>query len=243
MTQFSPVGAVSEAIKGAFTHFGEMVRLVWLAGLLYIGLSALGGFFEIQGRPMMAMLMNLGTLLVSPMIAVAWHRFIILGERGERTYFQFGRREVKFLAATFLLVLPIAPAIVLTVSTGMLGMEGSPNPVLGLLAVAAIGIGAYYVIRLSLLLPAVAIDQRFDIGAVLQITRGHFWRLFAAFLLLGIVMFIAIALTGLVLYILPLAGVVLLPLVMILMQIIGVAILSIAYRDLSAAPAGEQLPA
>lgn len=242
MTQFSSVSAVSEAIRGAFTHFGEMVRLVWLAGVVYIALSAFGGYFEVQGHPMIALLMNLGTLIVSPMIAVAWHRFIILGAQDEGTYFRFGHREAKFLGATFLLVLPMVPAIVLALSTGMLGMGDGPNPILALLTIVALAAGFYYIIRLSLLLPAVAIDQPFDIAAILRLTRGHFWRLFTAFFMFGLIMLVAAALTGTMLYVLPLAGIVLLPLVLILFQIIGVAILSIAYRDLSAGPAPVLAP-
>lgn len=271
MAKLQVVATVSEAFKGAFTHIGEMVRLVWVPGLAYIGLSAVGVLFQMREQAGLASLMNLLTIFLWPVIAVAWHRFILLGETGSGVaYFRFGQREARFLVVSIFLVLLLLPGFIVM----MLGFDATPEmwaqmaagqPVQfepteggtifvfsGLVLLAA---AAFYSVRLSLLLPAVAVDQPVDARAVLDMTRGNFWRLVGAFVLLAlgvlVIMLMLMLVAGLLATLLSVAAFALAliatMIVAVFSQIASVAILSIAYRELSGggpappAPQSQQL--
>lgn len=272
MKKLPVFATVSEALKGAFAHFGTMVRLVWLPGLLYLGISIVVGWSDFASRfdyydgefrlkeiadteiSEWIGLINLGSFFLWPMIAIAWHRFVILGE-DQGLYWRFKAREWKFLGASLFLVVPylIVFAILSILFIGMGGswadvaglaeitrIEDAENPkflanAIGMIFVGAF-VAAYFAIRLLLLLPAVAIDQPFSPSAMLSATRGNFWRLLATFFLLGIVVVILYTAAGLTFFISPLVTIGVAPLIVIFAQITGVAVLSIAYRELVGIP-------
>ena len=93
--------------------------------------------------------------------------------------------------------------------------------------------------RLSLLLPAVSIDEPINIRLVLERTRGNFWRIFALFILSSLPLIVAyILLLSLFLS----AGVPVVialgvtSLLSIFIAIVNVAVLAIAYRELIGPP-------
>ena len=259
------VATVKEAYKGAWSHFGDMTKLVWAPVAIYIAVNVIHASFvqtELvhvdQDDPMallnaawgwQTVLLLLASIFLWPMIAVAWHRFILLGETSSRTlYFRFGKREARFLLTTIFLSLLSVPGVLVI-------MVGSAGPMV-LFALPAgmvlIVVGLLYAARLSLLLPSVATDAQTDAKTVLDATRGQVLNIVLVHLLnlLGLI-FIAIGL-GILGEIMNLivgaAGTAITSsLFTIFSQIISVAILSIMYRELVLArmPApltGEDVP-
>ena len=101
---------VGEAYRGAWNHLGEMVRLIWLPGALYFSLSVAGVFIDVEQNRALAVVINLATLFLWPIIAVAWHRFILMGDAPPgKFHFSFGRREARYLIVSVFLTLLFAP--------------------------------------------------------------------------------------------------------------------------------------
>lgn len=266
MRKLDVVATVMEAYRGAYSHFFDLVRLVWLPVLIYIVANiAQQEFVQAQmegldpnADPILAMaqtftwpvvLLMLVALFTWPMIAVAWHRFVLLGDRGQGAVnFHFGRREAIFLLTSIFIGLLMLPSLIVIFTAAGLGEAGGAGAglmlFLTILALALIIAAIYYSIRLLLLLPAVAIGEPLNARFVLDITRGNFWRLFGIHLLNALILVglsIVVSLVALIFMAIPglaFVNYALQALVIIIYQITSVAILSIAYRDLSGMNAG-----
>lgn len=275
MAKLDVVATVKEAYSGAWSHFGEMVKLVWVPVLLYVGgMIAVTSFLlskleqlpsdatpeqmEQQVQSMMAAFFGwplfvviLLSLFVWPIIAVAWHRFILTGEVVRSPiYFRFGQREARFLLiSVFLSLLQLPYWIVSTLADSMDAGSGAASA-LGVVSLVLYFAGVFFFVRLTLLLPAVAIDRPIDVQRILEVTEGNFWRLVAVLLLsalgyvailfvLSIVAGFVSLITGLTFLIEPVISAVTIAGFMI----IYVAVISIAYRDLTGGPAASVNPA
>ncbi|MBV1886698.1 MAG: hypothetical protein KUG61_06415, partial [Parvibaculaceae bacterium] len=131
----------------------------------------------------------------------------------------------------------------------MTGVEPAINPenVSGpflLLGYVLLFLASYFSIRLSLLLPAVAIGENVNAGQILNMSKGNFWQLLGAVLLCGLVVVIALNLiSALVASLMVAMGVdaeniksiitIVASLLSIFALVVNVAVLSIAYRHLS----------
>lgn len=261
MAKLDVVATVTEAYKGAWSHFGDMVKLVWAPVTVYVAASILHAN-HLQGRiegidpedaeAMMAaiwswptVLMILLGLFLWPMIAVAWHRFILLGETSSAAlYFRFGRREARFLLTSIFLSLLTVPGI-LVIAVGGASSASVVTAPLGLIMIAA---GIVYALRLSLLLPAVATDGSIDARGILEATEGNVLRIIGAHVLnilalicVAIVVSLIAGISALLVGVF--ASVVANAVLTVFSQIISVAILSIMYRDLTGGPAASVNPA
>jgi len=145
--------------------------------------------------------------VVAAMVLVGWHRFVLLGEKARPSgpVVAIGRRELRYLLAwvalsvLFLVLLIAAWAFVLAaffffmaIAKLALLLVGSPNMVplgettnqfvaLELAAIpAAMLIAAYVAIRLSLILPAMAVDRDRAMRRAWGISNGSGWRLVLA---------------------------------------------------------------
>src|SRR5690349_18974958 len=78
--------ALSEAYRGVWRNFGEMLQLIWLPGLLYLALSIAPAIFDLSPHPFLMTIILLAGNLLWPIIAVAWHRFILVGDTAERSF-------------------------------------------------------------------------------------------------------------------------------------------------------------
>ncbi len=237
------IAAISEAYRGAWTHAGEMIRLIWLPGLIYIGLSVAAALIDLRKQVGLGMLIQAASLFLWPIIAVAWHRFILIGDAATGAFqLRFGRREARFFLVSIFLVLLFMPGFIIVSMVAALNdpahaMTASLVSFLGLILVM---VGIYYFIRLSLLLPAVAVDEPVNARLVLERTRGNFWRLVALYVLGGlpvIVLFWGIAMLLATAHVPAVVPFALYALIYIFFAIVNVAILSIAYRELIG-PAG-----
>lgn len=245
-TRLDVLATIREAYGGAWTHFGEMIRLIWLPGLLYLVFSTASSFMDVEEQFFPVLLLELASLFLWPFIAVAWHRFILIGDAPAGAFrFSFGRREARFLLVSVFLFLMLVPGIVLAMAADRMAqtMTGSLLSFVGLLLLLT---SIYFFVRLSLLLPAVSIGDPVDPRLLLERTRGNFWRLVAVFFSVVIpVIVLAILLgslmaAGLALQVVAVAG---FALVSVFFAVVNVAVLSIAYRELIGPPGSVPSPA
>ena len=238
--QLDVLAAVREAYSGAWSHLGEMLRLIWLPGVLYLALSLVGALLADSGQFVLRIVIEFASLFLWPIIAVAWHRFILLGDAPAGTYqISFGQREARFLVVSFFLVLLLLPGFFITTLTSQTQDLGPSASLIGFAGILLAFVGIYFLVRLLLLLPAVAIDEPINARLILERTRGNFWRLVAICILSSlplvvaywVIMSVALSLG------IPLGIPMLLSAVLsIFFAIVNVAILSIAYRELIGPP-------
>lgn len=256
------ISIVKEAFQGAYSHFNDMVRIVWLPTLLYVVINVYisqqtSGALEPSIFLIIAFIVS--TFLWA-MMAVAWHRRILIGETPtDLVYFKFGRREARFVLITIMLSLLFLPGILfLVMSVGlssediqniMAGVEPTlkPENVSGfylLLGYVLFFLAFYFSVRLSLLLPSVAIGNGVNAGQIINMSKGNFWRLLGAIALSTLIVVIAVNLVSTVIASLSAAiGLgageitliinIVVSLLAIFALVVNVAVLSIAYRHLS----------
>ena len=236
------LGTVSEAYRGAWTHFSDMFRLIWLPGAIYVALAIVTTFLNPKTDTFFILLLELGSLFLWPIIAVAWHRFILLGdEPAGRIHFSFGQREARFLLVTIMLSLFMLPGFLCFILVGAMAQDGQGSTLPGLIAVLGLALelaGIFFAVRLSLLLPAVAVDEAVNAGRMLERTKGNFWRLLGVAILSALPFFATLVLFDALPLALKAIGS---AIVMLFYAIVSVAVLSIAYREL-AGPAGTHAP-
>ncbi|HMM15578.1 MAG TPA: hypothetical protein PKA57_13200 [Parvibaculum sp.] len=231
-----------EAYQGGWTHFGEMVRLIWLPGLLYIAVALVSGALDSEANPGLRLLCDLAVFFLWPIIAVAWHRFILVGDATPgRFHLHFGRREARFLVVSIFLSLLALPGILIASMTAALNDPslGTSASLLGFLGLIVLMVGLYYFVRLLLLLPAVAVDEPINARLILERTRGNFWRLLSLVILASLPLVLVIFAGASLVLALGLPGVILLvlgALVGVFFMIVNVAVISIAYRELIGPP-------
>ncbi|MDF3073352.1 MAG: hypothetical protein K0S54_1019 [Alphaproteobacteria bacterium] len=179
--------------------------------------------------------------LIYTAMVVAWHRVTLLGYAADSGFFRVGltSREWRFLGYTLLVYLGLVPAAVFFVMSqyGAATVWG----VLGLVAFAAF---VFVGLRLSMVFPATAADHPTSLKTSWQQTAGHFWSMFAIFLLLALIMFVVFFtvffILGLIAVALGTVGQIILIVFVIpiglLAGFIGVSALSYVYRVLSGHP-------
>ena len=113
-------------------------------------------------------------------------------------------------------------------------MTGSLLSFFGLLILF---VSIYFSIRLSLLLPAVSVDDPVNPRLILERTRGNFWRLVAVIILVALPVLIIALLLGALFS----GGPVALAFVSIFFAVVNVAVLSVAYRELVGPPGTQPL--
>jgi hypothetical protein len=236
------LAALREAYSGAWNNLGEMLRLIWLPGVLWVALSIAAALVDDRNLPVLQFLLETATLFLWPIIAVAWHRFILIGDAAPgKFHLQFGRREGRFLLVSFFLLLLFMPGFVIAMATTEFSdpAAGPTGSLIGFVGLLLLMVGIYYFVRLSLLLPAVAVDEPINARLVLERTRNNFWRLVALILLTSLPIVIFFWLVAQLAAAIGLPGIV--PLVVyavvyVFFAIVNVAVLSVAYRELIGPP-------
>ena len=248
---------VEEVLKGSVAHFSKMVGIVWLPGILVLSAVLIPRFllftdgldddFAHQVRMWGDRIYMLSFLILWPMIAVAWHRFILLGE-SKSAYLRFGMHELKFVGALVMVAIPgivlplLATAFFETTWRGIWLAGVRPEWTLDHLGTTLIWLLGWALgFRLSLLLPAVALGENFSPLKAWTAMRGNFWRLSVAMVMVlaiaGVFGGIPAMIAGFVLPY-PLAFV---PVIVwgIFMELLTVATLSVAYKELVIAPSSQ----
>lgn len=165
------------AIKALFSDFDAFVRICWAWYLLIAVLSVLSSVLLGAASSAAALPIALIWLAASGSIAVAWHRNLLLRERPGLVHLQFGGRELRYVGKTILLLLIIVVpfSIVGTIIGGVLGASGVGGVqavLLGLLVLFGIFFVLPLFMRVSLILPATALDEKLGIAEAFRDSDG-----------------------------------------------------------------------
>ncbi len=189
-----------ESFGFVFGNFGQFLLVAWLPFLITLAAQIV----TFYGPPVaMSLLANLIYYLAYALFAVRWHRLVLLDDRGGVFTEPLAKRNFLFFAYTlFLALTPFLPMLVVMFKPWWNFVQGaSPEefqqmmmamamwmPVLGLFAFIL-----YLVMfRLSLLLPAAAVDRPLGFGEAWRRLGGNTWRLIGASALVAIAFVIAI---------------------------------------------------
>lgn len=243
-TQLDVAATIREAYSGAWNHLNEMVRLIWLPGSLYLALSIAGVFVDVEEQRALAVALNLASLFLWPIIAVAWHRFILMGDAPPgRFHFAFGRREARYLVVSVFLTLLFVPGFVLGATPAFMPANMTAS-LLSFFGALLVMVAIYFMVRLSLLLPAVSVGDPVNPRLILERTRGNFWRLVLVLASVVLPMMLVAVVVGTLLEggpVMRIVAVGILSLVLIFFAVVNIAVLSVAYRELIGPP-GTQAP-
>ena len=205
MQKIPVIQTIKHALNAVF-HFrnaGIAIGLPWmlvLAGVRAIEFFFFGNTATAEGDPVQAMTFQPADLIIAAFsmvvfssIAVNWHRYILLDEvMASGKYFRLDRPVWNYAGRT-LLIMMIALIPVLLLGAMLL----SAFPSAGLLLAFPFFMAGVYIMRMSVALPATALERKdFGIGTALQITRGNnlqFAGLLALNALIFLVTFLALA--------------------------------------------------
>lgn len=238
-TRLDVASTITEAYSGAWRNLGDMVRLIWFPVALYLVFSIARVFVDVETQFFLALVLEIASLFLWPVIAVTWHRFILLGdEPSGPIHFHFGRREAIFLLVSIFLILLFIPGAALSLAAAEL-QETPSGALLALFGLFLVAIAVYFFVRLTLLLPAVAIGDPVDPRLVLERTRGNFWRLLTVMFAVAVPILLLSTLAGSLMAgggAMQLVAVALVAFVYVFFAVVNVAVLSIAYRELVGPP-------
>lgn len=179
-------------------------------------------------------------ILASASIAVAWHRFAMLGERPPALFVRFGGLEAKFLWKMIqLLLIALAVSVPVVIVFSLLG-GAFPLPVAmsGLFAVLLFLVMPH-LMRLNLVLPATALERPIGFAEAHRLAKGLGWRMLWAvivlslpFSLVGMAIEYVLSLTGagLPLIIVQVKVTILNVLLQILVTVLGLSVITAGYR-------------
>ena len=226
---------------------------------LYWGLWPLERAARMAGRSGSALLFattfSIG-LVAGSAIAVRWHRFLLAGEDPlTGPSMRLDSTVARYLSWTALLLLPLFALLGLLVGSEAVADEveaDASRPLVTLLGLLAVAMVLLALMRLSLVLPAIALcEAQATLAAAWRRTRGNTWRLATAFLLTGIPILALVALftsadisshdmADRSLYVMRNT---LLELAMMVLGMLSVSLLSLAYRELAVPPAATSVRA
>jgi hypothetical protein len=182
--------SVGRAYAAMNSNFGQLLKICWLwllvmTPMLFMGYWLFANVF-IKSSPNPAGASTLDGdlahlvlgLLIFPFfasIAVAWHRFLLNGELPARPYLRLDSRV--WIYALISLMILLIPMISVAIVETLLEVAGaSANLRDGLILIPLLA-GLLLSSRLSLILPAKAMDAKISIGDVWRATRGSTGRL------------------------------------------------------------------
>ncbi len=137
--------------------------------------------------------------LAFALFAVTCHRLILLGDHSVPQYglIRWSSRETRFVSWTLLIYLCAWVAAVVPNILAFHFMSGAPRPswpmswaMFAISFFAIMALPGYLFARLSVLLPATAVDERPSFNWAWKITKGNGWRLFLVVGVLPIVLWL-----------------------------------------------------
>uniref|UniRef100_UPI003BA89488 hypothetical protein n=1 Tax=Stappia sp. TaxID=1870903 RepID=UPI003BA89488 len=162
------------ALKALFSDFDAFIRICWAWYLLIAVLSVLAIILLGERVPAAIIPIALIWLASSASIAVAWHRNLLLRERPGPVHLRFGGRELRYIGKTFLIMFIVIIPAAIVMLVAMLVTSGSSSVWASLLVVGAVATFLVLppVMRLSLILPATALDEKLGIGEAFYDSEG-----------------------------------------------------------------------
>jgi len=179
-------------------------------------------------------------ILASASIAVAWHRFAMLGERPAAVFVRFGSLEARFLWKMIqLLLIAIAVGIPLIVVFSLLGSALPLVVAMSALFAVLLFLVMPHLMRLNLVLPATALERPIGFQEAHQMGRGLGWRMLWAVIVLsmpfslaglGIEYVLSLTGAGLPVVFLQVKVMILNVLLQILLTVLSLSVITAGYR-------------
>ena len=234
------------------------------AGVPFVAMAALDIIFAVNApepgpeggeTPQMniSMLFALAVqLFVTVTVLVAWHRRVLLGPEGLPPGFPLalGAREGRFFGR-FLSIIVVLLTFIFFASNifGPFVLRGSETmQSLGIAGLVGVGLaGIYLASRLLLILPATAVDNRFNFGDAWRLSAGNGWRLSLAwFLTLLPVLAIELPLLALIIFSdsreFAIGAAIVSEALSLLDLVLGATALSLCYTRLYTVPENQETP-
>lgn len=165
----------------------------WIGNLL----APQPGIEEVSGfDTFVAFALAAASIVATAMLAVATHRLVLLGADGSQQSapLVLGKREVRFVLYEIALYLcALVPVAVVGLLVGLVALAASPGA-LSLLMLAGVPLAMMVVMRLSFVLPAVALDKETSLAVAWAQSRGWFLSYSIAILSAMLLLFLPIAL-------------------------------------------------
>ncbi|HEX8570917.1 MAG TPA: hypothetical protein VF699_13495, partial [Caulobacteraceae bacterium] len=204
---------VMEAARAAYRFWREAWRPTLGALLLLAAAAALQYYFTMTGRTGLGLLASLGAFAASMVAYGALFRLAFADLRPEEAArtgpggLQWGGMETRLLLAMLLVFLLAFVAMILFVFVFVIaimvaaggaaaGLEGADSPqevaealgprgliTLGVVFLAAAVLAIWVSVRLVLVLPATAGSGKVQVFETWRLTKGQFWRIFAAMII------------------------------------------------------------
>lgn len=200
---FSFGKAISTALHGVFKRPGRFLKLALIPFLLALGLAVakVPATVNLPGSDLAFLFLD---VIPYTLLAIAISRVILPQENaGYLPQPVFGRRTwIYFGYSLLMLVTMIVAGVVLValdfIATELITSLGQPFDFTPLVIVVLGGIGialVYVMARLSLVFPAVAVDQKLGLLGAWRLSRGSGLKLFGLLIILFVIM-IVFALVG-----------------------------------------------
>ena len=196
--RIAPFAVALAAAQMTWRGFDTLLRLGWVAALVSTlagivleppppHLSADGSAVEFApGTVAMLVLLGIIAMILQSVVAVAWHRAILLGEHndGRRWYLRLGGRELLYALISFFLLMlaAMASAVILPAALDQLRAGA---PVLGLFFLAGPLVAIIVLARVVLVLPAVALGRPPDLARCWQAVDGNTARVASVLLIVA----------------------------------------------------------
>lgn len=201
---------VGSILSGTFRFARDNIRaiVVWSMLMFLLSLLSLAGMGPIYQaqvetlRTGTAVMPSFGTFGLAILVAIvgfvalwaAVFRAVLFPAESRFAYLRLGMDELRLFAT--MLVLSIGSVILFVVAGFVVGLlstlvgaaVGAPFAAF-LTGLAMLVLTIWLAVRFSLAGPLTILDRKVIVGPAWRLTRGAFWRLFGAFLVIGLLLF------------------------------------------------------
>jgi len=225
-------------LEAVFKTTGAWFAILFVTsiGIQAVVGQALPGAVPTGGQLFGSLLSLVIALISSASIAVAWHRYGLLGDQPGLIHLTFGKIEGVFLAKSIMLGVLVA---LVTMAIVLIGSVIGVPAITGAVVVIAMFFIIPTFMRLSLILPATAVERPLSLGEAYRISEGLGWRMFFASAVLSLPfavvtillqLLITQAAGGLPLILIQLKALILNVLLQIIVTVLGLSVLTSGYR-------------
>ena len=219
VTPISPKKVIVGALASVLAELPVLVKALAIPGVIFIALK----FFPVTDITQAgAIVFGIVSLLLHTVFAITTHRIVMLGpdsmpEWGLRSW---SKRETRFLGYLLIFVLMISVLVAFSIVT---------QPIGPMIAMVAAIIGGC---TLTLIFPAVAIEEEFTLGDAWRMAQGHIGSLIVCVGLFTFLLGILTILVSSIPYAMPLAAILELG-----TNVLTIAVLSVAFGEIKRAQA------
>ncbi|MEZ0244385.1 MAG: hypothetical protein ACAH11_13495 [Sphingomonas sp.] len=194
------IWALIHIVTGLATQF-LMRAQIQSMGLLDGGAPDPEAVIRSMGWMIPTQILNFAVWVMSIVIACAAYRLVLRPREPGYAGMRIGMDEVRVFGTGLILVIAVTVVLFVAMLLGMMialatgafvrDSAGIAGLVIALLVIALL-VGSIFVwVRLSVALPLTFALRKIGIDDSWKLTRGHFWTLFAAYLVIGLIVIVA----------------------------------------------------